>query len=92
MRFVALILALLCLVRFDVQAQVAQPPVKRPNILFLFSDDQRADTIHVTATFPLDLHDYQIGGLTKMLGMLRMDPHIEVHVDLRFVATTSVNP
>ena len=54
--------------------------------------EQRADTIHVTAAFPLDLHDYRIGGLTKMLGMLRMDPHIEVHVDLRFVATSSVNP
>ena len=54
--------------------------------------EQRADTIHVTTAFPLDLHDYQIGGLTKMLGMLRMDPHIEVHVDLRFLATSSVNP
>lgn len=54
--------------------------------------EQRADTMHVTAAFPLDLRDYRIGGLTKMLGMLRMDPHIEVHVDLRFVATSSVNP
>jgi len=54
--------------------------------------EQRADTIHVTAAFPLDLHDYHIGGLTQMLGMLRMDPHIEVHVDLRFVATSAVNP
>ena len=54
--------------------------------------ERSADTIHVTAAFPLDLHDYRIGGLTKMLGVLRMDPHIEVHVDLRFLATTSVNP
>jgi len=54
--------------------------------------EQRADTIHVTAAFPLDLHDYRIGGLTKMLGMLRMDPHIEVRVDLRFVATSSMTP
>jgi len=54
--------------------------------------EQRGDTIHVTAAFPLDLHDYRIGGLTKMLGMLRMDPHIEVRVDLRFVATSSVTP
>ena len=54
--------------------------------------EQRGDTIHITAAFPMDLHDYHIGGLTKMLGMLRMDPHIEVHVDLRFVATSSVNP
>jgi len=54
--------------------------------------DRSADTIRVTAAFPLDLRDYRIGGLTKMLGLLRMDPHIEVHVDLRFVSTTSVNP
>lgn len=54
--------------------------------------DRSADTIHVTAAFPVDLHDYRIGGLTKMLGLLRMDPHIEVHVDLRFLATSSLNP
>ena len=54
--------------------------------------ERSADTIHVTSAFPLDLHDYRIGGLTKMLGLLRMDPHIEVHVDLRFLATSSVNP
>jgi hypothetical protein len=28
------------------------------------------------------LADYEIGGLTKMLGMLRMEEGIEVHVDL----------
>ena len=44
-----------------------------------------ADTIHLTATFPLDLTDYRIGGLTKMLGLLRMQKEIEVRVDLRFV-------
>lgn len=54
--------------------------------------ERSADTIHVSAAFPLDLHDYRIGGLTKMLGLLRMDPHIEVHVDLRFLSTSSVNP
>ena len=54
--------------------------------------ERTGDTIHVTAVFPLDLRDYRIGGLTKMLGLLRMDPHIEVHVDLRFLATSSVNP
>jgi polyisoprenoid-binding protein YceI len=54
--------------------------------------DRSADTIHVTAAFPLDLHDYRIGGLTKMLGLLRMDPHIEVHVDLRFLSTSSESP
>jgi polyisoprenoid-binding protein YceI len=46
-----------------------------------------ADTLHVTAEFPLDLTDYRIGGLTKLFGMLRMDPHIEVRLDLRFVST-----
>jgi polyisoprenoid-binding protein YceI len=44
-----------------------------------------ADTTHVTAVFPLNLHDYRIEGLTKMLGLLRMEPGIEVRVDLRFV-------
>ena len=43
------------------------------------------DTTHVTSSFPLDLTDYKIGGLTKMLGLLRMEHEIEVHVDLRFV-------
>lgn len=54
--------------------------------------ERSADTIHVMSVFPLDLQDYRIGGLKKMLGLLRMDPGIEVHVDLRFVATSSVNP
>jgi len=54
--------------------------------------ERSADTIHVTSAFPLDLHDFRVGGLTKMLGLLRMDPHIEVHVDLRFLATSPVNP
>lgn len=43
------------------------------------------DTTHVTCAFPLDLTDYRIGGLTKMLGLLRMEHEIEIHVDLRFV-------
>ncbi len=45
------------------------------------------DTIHVTSTFPLDLGDYRIDGLTKMLGLLRMNSKIQVRADLRFVAT-----
>jgi polyisoprenoid-binding protein YceI len=44
-----------------------------------------ADTIHVTAVFPLDLADYHISGLTKMFGILRMQRRIEVRADLRFV-------
>ena len=46
---------------------------------------RKADTIHLTAVFPLDLADYHIGGLTKMFGLLRMQREIEVRVDLRFV-------
>ena len=40
--------------------------------------------LRVRTEFPLDLKDYEIGGLTKMLGMLRMDEKIEVRVDLTF--------
>lgn len=38
----------------------------------------------VRSDFPLNLKDYQIGGLSKMLGMLKMHENIEVHVDLLF--------
>ena len=34
--------------------------------------------------FPLSLKDYRIGGLSKMLGVLKMYDDIEVHVDLLF--------
>jgi hypothetical protein len=36
------------------------------------------------ASFPLNLKDYHIGGLSKMLGMLKMHELIEVHLDLAF--------
>lgn len=42
------------------------------------------DAVRVRAETRLDLGDYGIGGLTKMMGMLRMDEEIEVHVDLTF--------
>jgi polyisoprenoid-binding protein YceI/CheY-like chemotaxis protein len=38
----------------------------------------------VHSDFPLNLKDYRIGGLSKMLGVLKMYPDIEVHVDLLF--------
>ena len=38
----------------------------------------------VRSDFPLNLKDYKIGGLSKMLGMLKMHENIEVHVDLDF--------
>jgi len=40
--------------------------------------------LRLTSEFPLNLKDYQIGGLSKMLGMLKMGEDIEVHVDLAF--------
>ena len=43
-----------------------------------------ADGIRIRADFPLNLKDYEIGGLSKMLGVLRMHEDIEVHVDVTF--------
>lgn len=53
---------------------------------------READTTRVAAGFPLKLTDYHIGGLTKMFGMLRMQPEIDVHVDLRFVDAPPSTP
>lgn len=41
-------------------------------------------TARVRTDFPLNLKDYRIGGLSKMLGMLKMYENIEVHSDLVF--------
>jgi polyisoprenoid-binding protein YceI len=40
--------------------------------------------VTVRAATPLNLKDYAIGGLSKMLGMLKMHEEIMVHVDLVF--------
>lgn len=40
--------------------------------------------IRVRGQTPLNLKDYSIGGLTKMMGMLKMHEEIVVHVDLMF--------
>ena len=61
-------------------------PASEDTIASVFFE-RHADTTRVTSTFPLNLGDYQIGGLTKMLGLLRMDSKIQVRADLRFVAT-----
>ena len=45
---------------------------------------RHAETVSVHSTFPLNLKDYRIGGLSKLLGILKMDEHITVHVDLTF--------
>jgi polyisoprenoid-binding protein YceI len=39
---------------------------------------------HVRSDFPLNLKDYEIGGLSKMLGILKMKEDILVHVDVVF--------
>ena len=38
----------------------------------------------VRGQFPVNLNDYQVSGLGKFLGILRMDAHILVHVTLAF--------
>ncbi len=40
--------------------------------------------LQLVARFPLNLKDYEIGGLSKMFGMLKMHEIIEVDVDLLF--------
>jgi polyisoprenoid-binding protein YceI len=42
------------------------------------------DGVRVRGAVPLNLKSYKIGGLTKMLGVLRMQEEILVHVDLTF--------
>lgn len=57
----------------------------------LVANVQRSgDTTHVTTRFPIDLADYQIGGLTKMFGLLRMERDVDVRVDLRFCDTPTL--
>lgn len=48
------------------------------------------DAIQVRGRTPLNLKSYQIGGLSKAMGMLRMHEEILVHLDLTFAATTSL--
>jgi polyisoprenoid-binding protein YceI len=38
----------------------------------------------VRTDFPLNLKDYRIGGLSKLLGVLKMYEDIRVHVDVLF--------
>jgi polyisoprenoid-binding protein YceI len=42
------------------------------------------DAARVVGAFPLNVVDYQVSGLSKMLGMLQMHDRIEVHLDLSF--------
>jgi polyisoprenoid-binding protein YceI len=46
----------------------------------------RGAEARVRSEFPLSLKSYNIGGLSKMLGVLKMYDNIEVHVDVLFAA------
>jgi polyisoprenoid-binding protein YceI len=43
-----------------------------------------SDGVRVLTTFPLNVKDYNVKGLSKFLGILKMDEHIVVHVDVIF--------
>ena len=45
------------------------------------------ETITVDSSCPLNLKDYRIGGLSKFLGVLKMDENIVVHVHVTFALT-----
>jgi polyisoprenoid-binding protein YceI len=59
-------------------------PVSIPAKVFL-----SPDSMHVTGSFPLNLKDYRIGGLSKLLGIFKMYEDIVVHLDLRFAPGSS---
>lgn len=61
--------------------------VTLPAVLSFGDDGARIQT-----SFPVNLTDYQIGGLSKMLGVLKMDEHIVVHVDAHFGFTAAPEP
>lgn len=46
--------------------------------------ERSADAMRVRTDFPLDLTDYQIKGLSKFLGVFKMNKDIVVHVDVTF--------
>jgi polyisoprenoid-binding protein YceI len=46
---------------------------------------RQPDVIRVRGETPLSLKAYQIEGLSKMMGMLKMDDKIVVHLDVTFV-------
>jgi len=45
-----------------------------------------SDGLRLRSSFPLLLTDYRIGGLSKMLGLLKMNPDIIVRVEVTFAA------
>jgi polyisoprenoid-binding protein YceI/CheY-like chemotaxis protein len=50
------------------------------------------EQVRVRSEFPLSLKDYEIKGLSKMLGVLKMYDNIEVHVDVIFGSSASGSP
>jgi polyisoprenoid-binding protein YceI len=51
-----------------------------------------ADTIDVSGTFPVDLADYKVDGLTRLFGTLRVQRKIDVRFHVRFAATPHAPP
>jgi polyisoprenoid-binding protein YceI len=45
-----------------------------------------SDGIRVTGELPMNVKDYKVGGLSKLLGTLKMHPDIKVRVDVTFGA------
>lgn len=45
---------------------------------------RQGETITIDSSFPLNLKDYKIGGLSKFLGVLKMNEHITVHIHVSF--------
>ena len=44
---------------------------------------RNAEGVHLTASLPMNLHDYQINKLTRFL-VFKMNPDIVVHIDVSF--------
>ena len=61
--------------------------VERPRAIEAILAFRPDDTIHLRASFPVNLKDHRIGGLSKFLGVLKMHEDIEVHVEVVFAAT-----
>lgn len=47
----------------------------------------RGDSLRVASEFQLDLRDFKVGGLTKLFGLLRMEPVVAVRAELLFLLT-----
>ena len=46
------------------------------------------DSVDVSGAFPVDLPEYKVGGLTRLLGTLRVQRKIAVRFNVRFEATS----